>query len=60
MKFLKYLGIFLVLIIAIVVGIAMWLFSASGNEFLKNKITEIANQQAPIGLEFTHFKLNSN
>lgn len=38
----------------------MWLFSASGNEFLKNKITQIANEKAPIGLEFTHFKLDSS
>ena len=56
-KFLKVLGGILIALILIVVGALFWLFSSSGNEFLKNKITQIANEQAPIGLEFTHFKL---
>lgn len=59
-KFFKYLGIFIVVIVLVVIGIAMWLFSASGNEFLKNKITQIANEKAPIGIEFTYFKLDSS
>ncbi|WP_026944275.1 AsmA-like C-terminal region-containing protein [Helicobacter rodentium] len=59
-KILKYLGIFIVVLLLIVGGILAWLFSSSGNEFLKNKITQIANEQAPIGLEFTHFKLGFN
>ena len=59
-KFFKYLGIFIAIIALAVIGIAMWLFSESGNEFLKNKITQIANEQAPIGVEFTYFKLDSN
>ena len=56
-KFLKVLGGILIALILIVVGALFWLFSSSGNAFLKNKITQIANEQAPIGLEFTHFKL---
>lgn len=56
-KFLKVLGGILIALILIVVGAFFWLFSSSGNAFLKNKITQIANEQAPIGLEFTHFKL---
>ena len=59
-KFFKYLGIFIAIIALAVIGIAMWLFSESGNEFLKNKITQIANEKAPIGVEFTYFKLDSN
>ena len=59
-KFFKYLGIFIAIITLAVIGIAMWLFSESGNEFLKNKITQIANEKAPIGVEFTYFKLDSN
>ncbi|CAM2779168.1 AsmA-like C-terminal region-containing protein [Helicobacter burdigaliensis] len=56
-KLLKILLIFVVSLIIIVGLILAWLFSNSGNEFLKNKITQIANEKAPIGLEFTHFKL---
>ncbi|WP_301006299.1 MULTISPECIES: AsmA-like C-terminal region-containing protein [Helicobacter] len=56
-KILKILGILIVLFLFIIGTTLTWLFSSSGNEFLKNKITQIANEKAPIGLEFTHFKL---
>lgn len=56
-KFLKILLAIIVGLIVIIALILSWLFSESGNEFLKNKITQIANEKAPIGLEFTHFKL---
>lgn len=59
-KLLKVLGILIVALLIIIGGVLAWLFSSSGNEFLKNKITQIANEQAPIGLEFTHFKLGFN
>ncbi|WP_297813397.1 AsmA-like C-terminal region-containing protein [uncultured Helicobacter sp.] len=59
-KILKYLGIFVVALLLITSGTLAWLFSSSGNEFLKNKIIQIANEKAPIGLEFTHFKLGFN
>ncbi|MBX7490668.1 AsmA-like C-terminal region-containing protein [Helicobacter turcicus] len=59
-KFLKILAISVVGVLVILVGVAFWLFSSSGNAFLKDKITEIANQKAPIGLEFTHFDLGFN
>ncbi len=59
-KILKIFGILIVLLLLLVGGVVAWLFSSSGNEFLKNKITQIANEQAPIGLEFTHFKLGFN
>ena len=60
MKALKYLGIVLVVLVVLVGGILAWLFSASGNEFLKNKITQIANEKAPIELSFEYFKLGWN
>lgn len=59
-KILKIFGIFIVLLLLLVGSVLAWLFSSSGNEFLKNKITQIANEQAPIGLEFTHFQLGFN
>ncbi len=57
-KILKILGILIVLFLFIIGTTLTWLFSSSGNEFLKNKITQIANKKAPIGLEFTHFRGN--
>ncbi|MDD6055397.1 MAG: hypothetical protein SOW25_06275 [Helicobacter sp.] len=56
-KVFKILGIIIVVLVLVIGSTLAWLFSNSGNEFLKNKITQIANQKAPIGLEFTHFKL---
>ena len=57
MKVLKILGITFAVILIILASTIFWVFSNSGNEFLKNTITKIANEKAPIGLEFTHFKL---
>lgn len=59
-KFLKILGGVIIVLLLVVGGLLAWLFSSSGNAFLKDKITEIANQKAPIGLEFTHFNLGFN
>lgn len=56
-KFLKIIGGVIVVLLLLVGGVLAWLFSSSGNAFLKDKITEIANEKAPIGLEFTHFNL---
>lgn len=58
MKILKIILYVVVLLLVMIIGVVAWLFSDSGNTFLKNKITEIANKEAPIGLEFTHFKLD--
>ncbi len=57
MKVLKILGITFAVILIILASTIFWVFSNSGNEFLKNTITKMANEKAPIGLEFTHFKL---
>ncbi|WP_104721279.1 translocation/assembly module TamB domain-containing protein [Helicobacter mesocricetorum] len=57
MKILKVLGIIFGVILIILASVFFWLFSKSGNDFLKNTITKIVNEKAPIGLEFTHFKL---
>ncbi|TLD84549.1 hypothetical protein LS70_003100 [Helicobacter sp. MIT 11-5569] len=56
-KFLKIFAAGIVAVLVILFGVTFWLFSSSGNAFLKDKITQIANEQAPIGLEFTHFEL---
>ena len=57
MRFLKYFLIVLAVVVVLVIGVLAWLFSASGNEFLKNTITKIANEKAPLELKFDHFKL---
>lgn len=57
MRFLKYFLIVLAVVVVLVIGVLAWLFSASGNEFLKNKITQIVNEKAPLELKFDHFKL---
>lgn len=59
-KFLKIFAVGIIAILIILACCVLWLFSSSGNAFLKDKITEIANQKAPIGLEFTHFELDFN
>lgn len=56
-KFFKILGIIVAVLLIVLGSVLFWLFSSSGNAFLKDKITQIANEKAPIGLEFTHFKL---
>ncbi|MDY2584410.1 AsmA-like C-terminal region-containing protein [Helicobacter sp.] len=56
-KVLTIFAVGIVGILAIVVGAVFWLFSSSGNAFLKDKITQIVNEKAPVGLEFTHFNL---
>ena len=58
MKILKIVLYVFVFWLIMIFGVLTWLFSDSGNTFLKNKITEIVNKEAPIGLEFTHFKLD--
>lgn len=59
-RFFKILfGVILIALLLIVGGVS-WLFSKNGNAFLQDKITQIANQRAPIGLVFTEFKLGIN
>ncbi len=50
MKVLKILGITFAVILIILASTIFWVFSNSGNEFLKKTITKIANEKAPIGL----------